>query len=87
MQELAGFNALLDENKELSEGEMRDSIREIAAYIESKFNRTMTYEETRTMPSLIQRIIADDVMKKRWKFKNEARFFQPYEAGDDKSFA
>lgn len=37
------------------------------------------------MPSLIQRITADEVMQKRWKLKNENKFFAPYDAGDDKN--
>ena len=34
---------------------------------------------------MIQRLLADDVMRKRWKWKNERLHFLPYEADDDKS--
>lgn len=83
---MTSFNAILNSNtKPLSDSDLRSNLLEIADYIEKKFNRTMTYQETRRMPSLIQRITADEVMQKRWKLKNENKFFAPYDAGDDKN--
>ena len=83
---MTSFNAILNSNtKPLSDSDLRSNLLEIADYIEKKFNRTMTYQETRRMPSLIQRITADEVMQKRWKLKNEKKFFAPYDAGDDKN--
>lgn len=83
---MTSFNAILNSNKKpLSDSDLRSNLQEIADYIEKKFNRTMTYQETRRMPSLIQRITADEVMQNRWKLKNENNFFAPYDAGDDKN--
>ena len=85
VQELAGFNKLLEADVvEENFQELRESVKEIAEYIERKFNMTTTYQDTRKQPSLIQRITADDVMRKRWKWQNERLHFLPYEADDDK---
>ena len=86
IQKMTSFNAILNSDVHaLTDKDLRSSLQEIADYIEKKFNRTMTYQETRRMPSLIQRITADEVMQKRWKLKNEKQFFAPYDAGDDKN--
>ena len=49
-------------------------------------NRTLHFEETRKRPNLLQRLLADDVMKKRWRLSNEQEFFRPYEASDETAF-
>ena len=72
IQKMTSFNAILNSDVQaLTDKDLRSSLQEIADYIEKKYNRTMTYQETRRMPSLIQRITADEVMQKRWKLKNE----------------
>lgn len=62
---------------------MKAQVCGLATYIEKKINKTITLQETRTKPNLLQRILADEVMIKRWKLKTEENYFRRYEADID----
>ena len=83
VQDLAAFEAL--QEKASSFEELRDNCQALANYIERKINKTIDWQDTRKQPSLMQRLLADKNMKKRWKVPIEHEFFMPYEAGDDKT--
>lgn len=55
--------------------------------MELKINKTLHWQESRKYPSLMQRLLADDVMRKRWRLKVEAAEYAPYEASDELSVA
>jgi len=65
---------------------LKECVCELASYIERKVNKTITLQETRTRPNLLQQILADDFMRKRWKLKTEDELFRKYEGDVDVSY-
>lgn len=82
VQELACFNVLV-EGDVADFNTLKGYVCDLALYIETKINKTLDYQDSRKTISLMERILADDVMRKRWKIKNENVYFKPYEAQDE----
>lgn len=77
VQDLAAFQSVKEPASAASFAELQDNLKSLAEYVDRKVNKTIDWQDSRKQPSLLERICADAVMKKRWKAeaKGEAKPF------------